>query len=121
MFFKRRHHLRHLGEDVGRAARSSSRSPMRLAISWMIHRSCRASPGGLITSRASCTRRSVLVKVPDLFREGRGRQDHVGMERGLGEEHVLHHEVLELGQRLARMLQVGVRHRGVLALDVHAA
>ena len=38
---------------------------MRLAISWMIQRSCRASPGGFITSRASCTRRSVLVKVPD--------------------------------------------------------
>ena len=31
----------------------------------MIQRSCRASPGGLITSRASCTRRSVLVNEPD--------------------------------------------------------
>ncbi len=42
------------------------------------------------------------------------------MEGGLGDEEVLHHEVIEHGQRLARMLQIGVRHRGVFALDIHA-
>ena len=42
------------------------------------------------------------------------------MKRRLGDEQILHHEVLELGQRLADVLQVGVRHRRVLALDIHA-
>ena len=42
------------------------------------------------------------------------------MERGLGDEEILHHEMIELGQRLARVLQIGIRHRGVLALDIHA-
>ena len=42
------------------------------------------------------------------------------MERGLGDEQILHHQMVELGQRLARMLQIGVRHRGVFALDIHA-
>ena len=62
----------------------------------------------------------MLVKVPDFLREGRGRQDDVGMERGLGDEQVLHHEMVELGQRLARVLQVGIGHRRVFALDIHA-
>ena len=55
-----------------------------------------------------------------LLREGGGRQHHVGVQRRLGQEDVLHDEMLELGQRLARMVQVGVRHRRVLAHDVHA-
>ena len=42
------------------------------------------------------------------------------MERGLGDEQILHHQMVELGQRLARMLQIGIRHRRVLAFDVHA-
>ena len=42
------------------------------------------------------------------------------MERGLGDEQILHHEMVELGQRLARVLQIGIRHRGVFALDIHA-
>ena len=43
------------------------------------------------------------------------------MERGLGDEQILHDEMFELGERLARVVEVGVRHRRVLALDVHAA
>ena len=42
------------------------------------------------------------------------------MERGLGDEQILHHEMIELGQRLARVLQIGVRHRRIFALDIHA-
>ena len=42
------------------------------------------------------------------------------MKRGLGDEQVLHHQMLEFCQRLARVLQIGVRHRGILALDIHA-
>jgi hypothetical protein len=39
-----------------------------------------------------------------LFRKGRGRQDDVGVERGLGDEQILHHEMVELCQRLAGVL-----------------
>ena len=56
-----------------------------------------------------------------LLGPGRGRQDDVGELRGLGDEEVLHDQVLELGERAAGVLEVGVGHRGVFALDVHAA
>ena len=56
-----------------------------------------------------------------LLRERAGRQDDVGEVGGLGEEDVLHHEVLERRERFARMVRVGVRHRRVLAHHVHAA
>ena len=56
-----------------------------------------------------------------LFGEGGGRQDHVGEVGGLGQEDVLHHQVIQRGQRFARMVGVGVGHRRVLAHDVHAA
>jgi len=55
-----------------------------------------------------------------LLRPGRGRQYDIGVFRGLGQEDVLDDEVFELGERLARMLDIGVRHRRVLAHDVHA-
>ena len=42
------------------------------------------------------------------------------MEGGLGKEDVLHHEMLEMRERLARMVEIGVRHRRILAQDVHA-
>ena len=51
---------------------------------------------------------------------GGGRQHHVGVPGGLGEEDVLHHQVLQVGQRLAGVLHVGVGHGRVLAQDVHA-
>ena len=55
-----------------------------------------------------------------LLRPSRRRQDHVGHHRRLGEEDVLHHEMLELGDAGAGMIEVGIRHRRVLALDIHA-
>ena len=73
---------------------------MRLAISWMIHRSCRASPGGLITCARQLHAAVGVGEGAGLLREGRGRQDDVGVERGLGEEQVLHDQMIELGQRL---------------------
>ena len=54
------------------------------------------------------------------LRMGGGRQDHVGEPRRLGEEDVLDDEVLQMGERLADMALVGVRHGRVLAHDVHA-
>jgi len=38
-----------------------------------------------------------------------GRQDHVGLERGFGDEQVLHRQTLEFRQRLAGVLQIGNR------------
>ena len=51
-----------------------------------------------------------------LLRMRRGRQHDVGVPGRLGQEDILHDEMLERGKRLARVLLVGVRHRGVLAL-----
>ena len=56
-----------------------------------------------------------------LLGPGRGGQDHVGELRGLGDEEVLHDQVLEPGERGAGVVEVGVGHRRVLAQDVHAA
>jgi hypothetical protein len=55
-----------------------------------------------------------------LLGERAGRQDHVGQVGGLGQEDVLHHQVFQRRQRLARVVGVGVRHGRVLALHVHA-
>jgi hypothetical protein len=62
----------------------------------------------------------VLVTVPSFSGPGGGRQDDVGKHRRLGQEDVLHHEVIELGQRIAGVVGIRVRHRRVLAHDVHA-
>ncbi len=94
---------------------------MRRAISWMIHRSGLASPGGVSARRPSCTMRSVLLTVPVFSGQADGRQHHVGQPGGLGHEDVLHHQVLQAGQRVARVVQVRVAHGRVLAHDVHAA
>ncbi len=56
-----------------------------------------------------------------LLRPCRRRQDHVGEVASLGEEDLLHHQPVELGERLARVMHFGVRHRRVFAHDVHAA
>ena len=55
-----------------------------------------------------------------LLRPGRGRKDHIGIGAGLGHEDVLHYEMLKMRERTAGVIQVGVRHRGVFAHDVHA-
>ena len=75
-------------------------------------------------SGAPCGHLHLAVGVGDgavLLRPCRCRPDHVGVFRRLGQEDVLDDEVLELGEGLARMLHVRVRHRRVLAHDVHAA
>ena len=55
------------------------------------------------------------------FGPGGGGQHHVGQPGGLGHEDVLHHQVLQAGQGMAGMVQVGVAHGRVFAHDVHAA
>ena len=116
---QRRHHLRHLGEDIGRAV--------------VIPRQAHALADLLddpeilprIAGRLDHLARELHAAVgvgegAALLGKRRGRQDHVGVERGLGDEEILHHQMVEHGQRPARMLQIGVRHRGVFALDIHA-
>ena len=61
----------------------------------------------------------MLVKVPVFSGNAVAGQDHVGVIGRLGQEDLLHDQVLELGERLARVLDVGVGHRRVLAHDVH--
>ena len=86
----------------------------------MSSQSCRASPG-------RCERRAAHLHLAVRVRERaellgvRGSRQHdVGVPRRLGQEDVLHDEVLELRERVARMVLIGVGHRGVLAHDVHA-
>ena len=93
---------------------------MRCAISWI---SCPVLPR-LARRRHHRTADLHLTvgvgeRAPLLGVRG-GRQHDVGVPRRLGQEDVLHDEMLELGQRLARVLHVGVGHRRVLAHDVHA-
>ena len=54
------------------------------------------------------------------FWKGRRWQDDISEVGGLGRENILHDQHLKAGERCARMMQVGIRHRRVLAHDVHA-
>ena len=56
---------------------------------------------------------------PALFIKGGGRKDHISIVRGFSDEDVLHHKVIQLRQRIARMLHIRVRHRWVFAQDIH--
>ena len=49
-----------------------------------------------------------------------GRQNDVGKIGGFGQENILHHQHVELRQRLTCMIRIGIAHRGILAHDVHA-
>ena len=62
----------------------------------------------------------MLVTVPDFSGHAEDGQNHVGHHRRLGQEDVLHHQMLELGDAGAGVIEIGIRHRRVLALDVHA-
>ena len=57
----------------------------------------------------------------DLLRPRRGWQHHVGEVGRLGEEDILHDEVIERGHRFACVIDVRIRHRRVLTHDVHPA
>ena len=93
---------------------------MRRAISWMIHQSWRASPGGWITCRASCTRRSVLVKLPLFSAKAEAGRTTSAWKQVSVRKRSCTTRCSSLASALARMLQIGIRHRGVLALDIHA-
>jgi len=62
--------------------------------------------GRLSALRPSWTMRSVLVTVPS-FPARPCRQNDVREVGGLGEEDVLHHQVLELGHGRARVPEIG--------------
>ncbi len=96
-------------------------NPRRLAISWMIHRSCRASPAA---GEHGPRYLHAPIRVGEGARflgKGRGRQHHIGVERGLGQEEILHDEVIEHRQRLASVIEIRIRHRRILPFHVHAA
>ena len=57
----------------------------------------------------------------DLLRPRGGGQHDIGQVRGFGEEDILHHQVIERRERFARVIDVGIGHRGILAHDEHAA
>ena len=78
------------------------------------------SPG---SSRRLAAHLNLPVGIGDracFFRPGRRRQDDVGHHRGLCQEDILHDEMLELGDARAGVLEIGVRHRGILPHDIHA-
>ena len=89
---------------------------MRRAISQMIHRSSRASPGGSSALRTRWTRRSELVTVPSASAHAAdGRQDDVGELCGRGQEDVLDDEEVEASTEADRPLLVGLGLDRVLA------
>ena len=54
------------------------------------------------------------------FRPGGRRQHHIGKVGGFGQENILHHQHLELGQTAACMVGVRIGHRRVFTHHVHA-
>jgi len=48
------------------------------------------------------------------------RQHHIRVKRGLGQEQILHDQVIEHRQRLACVVQIRIRHGRILTFDVHA-
>ena len=65
-------------------------------------------------------RRSVLVKVPDFSANADAGSTTSAWKAVSVEEEILHHQMLEHRERFARMLEIGVGHRRVFALDIHA-
>ena len=57
---------------------------------------------------------------PGFFRKRRGGQNHVSVVCRFSDKDILHHEVRQFRQRVTRMFNVGVRHRGVFTKDIHA-
>ena len=116
---ERRHHLRHLCEHLADVLVGPVQADA-IGDSWISSQSCRASPGGSTTGRRDLHLPVGVGEGAPLLGVRGGRQHDVGMPSRLGQEDVLHDEMLELRQRLARMLHVGVGHGGVLAHHVHA-
>ncbi len=56
-----------------------------------------------------------------LLGPGARGQHHIGQPGGLGHENVLNHQMFQCAQRLPRVVQIGVAHGRVFALDIHAA
>ncbi len=82
----------------------------------------RASPGGSIALRTRCTRRSEEVTVPSYSHQSAQLGQHdVGQLRRRGAEDVLDDEVVEPGEELAGVRDVGLGLGGVLPDDVHRA
>jgi hypothetical protein len=52
--------------------------------------------------------------------EGAGGQNYVSQIAGFGQENVLHHQVVQSGQRVAGVVGIGVGHGGVFAHHVQA-
>ena len=57
----------------------------------------------------------------DLLGPRGGGQHDIGEIRRFREEDVLHDQVIERGERFARVIDIRIGHRGVFAHDVHAA
>ena len=96
-------------------------SPMRRA-SWTINQKSSLRVTGRLDRLASELHHAIGVgDGADLLRPRGGRQHDVGEIGRLGEEDVLHDDVIERGHRFARVIDVGIRHRRVLTHDVHPA
>ena len=116
---ERRHGPRHLGVDIGRAlvgpveAHSPGDFPDDPDVVPRLAGQGERLPAHL----------DLPVGVGDragLLRPGRGRQYDIGMPGRLGQEQVLHHQMIEFGEGGAGVGGVRVGHRRILAHDVHA-
>ena len=62
----------------------------------------------------------MLVTVPVFSGHADAGKNDIGHHRRLGKKDVLHHKMLELGDAGAGMVEIGIGHGRVFALDVHA-
>ncbi len=99
---------------------SSSRGRCGAAISWMIHQSCRASPGSGSAARPICTRRSVLVKVPSFSGKAEAGNTTSAYYAVSVRKMSCTTRCSSLASASRACVDVGIRHRRVLAHDVHA-
>ena len=87
----------------------------------MICQSGRACPRGGWAARTRCTRRSVFVKVPSFSANGVAGRKTSAKAAELIDEEILRDQELQLLHVVARHIQVGFGHHGVLPHDVQGA
>ena len=83
-----------------------SRRARRLPISQTIHQSGRLSPTGGMAGPHPLHPTFAVGKGALLLGKGGGREHHVGQLGGLVGKDVLHHEKLQVRQRLLRVRQI---------------
>ena len=117
---ERFHALLHLGENLGRMGVS----PVEAKPFGKVHGDRPILPRVTRRRHGGAAHLDLTVGVRHrarLLRPGGSRQDYVGVIRRFRQENVLHHQMVELGERVAGVLHIRVGHGRVFAKHIHAA